>query len=101
ASGTARLDARAAVMSGANEVLGALALAAAIAASRVNWFGAVADGRTLLAFAVAFFLAYRPMRELTDARLALARAAVAYGELRPTLRDCTADGLPEPRTDPA
>ncbi|MGA7124568.1 MAG: ATP-binding cassette domain-containing protein [Polyangiaceae bacterium] len=85
AHGTARLDARAAAMSGANEVLAALALSAAVGASRVPWFGAVADGRTLLAFAVAFFLAYRPLRELTDARLALARAAVAYDELRPTL----------------
>lgn len=108
AHGTAGLDARAAAMSGANEVLGALALLAAIAASRVSWFGQVADGRTLLAFVVAFFLAYRPMRELTDARLALARAAIAYDDLGPTLesrkseapRDFDADrsspGLPWP-----
>ena len=97
--GAARLDARAAAMSGANEVLGALALAAAVGASRFTWFGAVADGRTLLAFAVAFFLAYRPMRELADARLAMARAAAAYEDLRPTLEDGRAAALSPRRRD--
>ncbi len=87
ARGSARLDARAAAMSGANEVLGALSLAVAIGAARVFRFGAAPDGRTLLAFAMAFFLAYRPIRELADARLAVARAAAAYDELRPTLRE--------------
>jgi ABC-type multidrug transport system fused ATPase/permease subunit len=81
AHGGARLDARAAALSGGNEVLGAAALAAAIGASRAAWLGPAADGGTLLAFAVAFFLAYRPMRELADARLVLARAADAYEEL--------------------
>ena len=95
ARGTAQLEARAAAMSGANEVLAALALSAAVAASRVPSFGAVADGRTLLAFAVAFFLAYRPLRELTDARLALARAAVAYDGLRPTLGDGAPPSAPQ------
>jgi ABC-type multidrug transport system fused ATPase/permease subunit len=55
AGGGARLDARAAALSGANEVLGAAALAAAIGASRADWLGPAADGRTLLAFAVAFW----------------------------------------------
>jgi ATP-binding cassette subfamily B protein len=79
---TARLEARSAAMSSANEVLGAAALVLAMAASRAGWLGKVADGTTLLAFAVAFFLAYRPMRELADARLALARAQVAFDELK-------------------
>lgn len=82
ARGAARLDARAAGMSGANEVLGAAALLLAIAASRAGWLGALASGDRLLAFAIAFFLAYRPLRELADARLALARADVAFVELR-------------------
>jgi ATP-binding cassette subfamily B protein len=82
ASGGARLDAGAAALTGANEVLGAGALAVAIGASRAGWLGPVADGSTLLAFAVAFFLAYRPIREFADARLAVARATSAYGELR-------------------
>ncbi|HEY6464225.1 MAG TPA: hypothetical protein VIY73_28855, partial [Polyangiaceae bacterium] len=76
AQGTARLEARAAGMSGANEVLGALALVLAVLASRAGWLGSVASGETFLAFAVAFFLAYRPLRELSDARLAVARAQV-------------------------
>jgi ABC-type multidrug transport system fused ATPase/permease subunit len=78
----ARLDARGAALSGANEVLGAVALVVAIGASRLAWLGPVAHGGTLLAFAVAFFLAYRPLRELTEARLAVTRAAVAYADLR-------------------
>ena len=82
AAGSARLRARAAAMSAANEVLGGLALLAAIGASRAGWLGSIADGTTLLAFVVAFFMAYRPLRELADARLALARADVAFGELK-------------------
>jgi ABC-type transport system involved in cytochrome bd biosynthesis fused ATPase/permease subunit len=81
ARGTARLEARAAALSGANEVLGAGALVAAVAAYRSGWLGDAADGARLLAFVVAFFLVYRPLRELADARLALARAGAACGEL--------------------
>jgi len=80
--GTARLEGRAAALSGANEALGAAALVLSVMASRAGWLGAVPSGETLLAFAVAFFLAYRPLRELADARLALVRAQGAYGELR-------------------
>ncbi len=93
ALGSARLRGRAAALSGANEVLGAAALLLAIAASRAGWLGALADGPTLLAFAVAFFLAYRPLRELADARLALARADGAYRELRAVI------GPPLPATN--
>ncbi|MGO9839566.1 MAG: ATP-binding cassette domain-containing protein [Polyangiaceae bacterium] len=82
---SAWLEARAVAMSSANEVLGALALVVAMAASRAGWLGKIVDGTTLLAFAVAFFLAYRPMRELADARLAITRAQIAYDELRGVL----------------
>lgn len=82
ARGSARLDARVSALSGANEVLGAGALVVAVAACRAGWLGGASDGATLLAFAVAFFLAYRPVRELADARLATARAQLAYDELR-------------------
>ena len=98
AARSAWLEARAVAMSSANEVLGALALVIAMAASRVGWLGKIVDGTTLLAFAVAFFLAYRPMRELADARLAIARAQIAYDELRGVLdasrtsEDAAADG---------
>src|SRR5580658_894944 len=81
ARGSARLQARGVALSGGNEVLGAAALLAAMGAARAGWLGRVAGGETLLAFAVAFFLAYRPLRELADARLALARADGAYAEL--------------------
>jgi ATP-binding cassette, subfamily B, bacterial len=83
----AGLEARAAAMSSANEVLGAAALVLGIGASRTSWFGPTIDGATLLAFALAFFLAYRPMRELADARLAMARASAAYQELSEIIGD--------------
>lgn len=73
----ARMEASAATLSGSNEVLGALALVLALFAARAGWLGEGAAGGTLLPFAIAFFLAYRPLRELTDARLALVRARVA------------------------
>jgi ABC-type multidrug transport system fused ATPase/permease subunit len=81
ARAAARLEARAAALSGANEALGAAALVVAVGASRMGWLGHAADGGRLLGFAVAFFLMYRPLRELADARLALARAGAACGEL--------------------
>ncbi len=81
AQGGAWLEARAAALSGANELLGAGALVLATAASRAGWLGASAPEGTLLTFALAFFLAYRPTRELADARLAMARASIAYDEL--------------------
>jgi ABC-type transport system involved in cytochrome bd biosynthesis fused ATPase/permease subunit len=81
AEGSAKIDARVAALSGANEVLGACALLIAVVACRAGWLGGTAEGSTLLAFAVTFFLAYRPVRELADARLAAARAQVAYEDV--------------------
>ena len=81
ATQAARIAASAAGLSAANEVLGAVALVLAIAAARAGIVGA---GETiLLPFAVTFFLAYRPIRDLTDARLALVRATVAADALAP------------------
>ena len=79
--GSARLEARAATMSAANEALAALALVLALGAGRAGVLGERAAGGVLLAFAVAFFLAYRPLRELSEARLAMTRAEASYGEL--------------------
>ncbi len=81
AEGSARLAAKAVLLSGTNEVLGAGALVVALAAQRAGALGSGLDGPTLLAFAVPFFLAYRPLRELSDARLALVRAQAAYDDL--------------------
>ena len=82
AAGAAGLQVRAAALSGANEILGAAALVVAIAASRAGLLGRAPDGRTLLLFAIAFFLAYRPLREIAEARLAMARAQGAFDDLR-------------------
>lgn len=104
AAGAARLQARAAALSAANEVLGAAALVAAIAASRAGWLGRAPDGKTLFLFAIAFFLAYRPLREIADARLALSRAQGAYDDLCPVLDAVEADrraGGGTPATLPA
>jgi ABC-type transport system involved in cytochrome bd biosynthesis fused ATPase/permease subunit len=68
-------------MTGANEVLGALALVCALAAARAGWLGHGADGPRMLGFTVAFFLAYRPIRDLTEARLAWVRGQTAFEEI--------------------
>jgi ABC-type multidrug transport system fused ATPase/permease subunit len=81
ARASARLEATAAAMTGANEVLGALALVCALAAARAGWLGQAADGARMLGFTVAFFLAYRPIRDLTEARLAWARGQAAFEEI--------------------
>ena len=78
----ARLEARATAWSGANEVLGAGALVLALVAARSGIVGESAAA-SLLPFAVAFFLAYRPLRELAEARLAWTRALVAAEEMAP------------------
>jgi ABC-type multidrug transport system fused ATPase/permease subunit len=82
ARASARLEAAAAAMTGANEVLGALALVCALAAAKAGWLGHSADGAKMLGFTVAFFLAYRPIRDLTEARLAWARGQAAYEEIQ-------------------
>jgi ABC-type multidrug transport system fused ATPase/permease subunit len=94
ARASARLEATAAAMTGANEILGALALVFALAAGQAGWLGPRADGASMLGFAVAFFLAYRPIRDLTEARLAWARGQAAFDELRDLTRG--AEGAPLP-----
>jgi ABC-type multidrug transport system fused ATPase/permease subunit len=71
----ARVDGARAALSGANELLGALALLGATAVA-VAIRAPLGDG-TLVAFAAVFFLAYRPLRDLGDARAWLTRGAVA------------------------
>ncbi|HLK35590.1 MAG TPA: ATP-binding cassette domain-containing protein, partial [Polyangiaceae bacterium] len=85
ARGAARLRAREAWLSGANEMLGGLALVVAVGASKAGWLGSTTAGVRLLAFVIAFFLAYRPLRELAEARLATAGAQAAYDDLRSVL----------------
>ena len=78
----ARLEARGAAWSGANEILGAGALVLALVAARSGLVGE-STATSLLPFSVAFFLAYRPLRELAEARLAWTRAIAAAEEMAP------------------
>jgi ABC-type multidrug transport system fused ATPase/permease subunit len=72
-----------AATSGANEVLAALALVLTAVAARAGWLG-LSDG-ALLPFMVAFFLAYKPLRALSEARVADARARLMLEKMRPLL----------------
>ncbi len=74
----AALAARAALLSSANEVLAAVALVLVVGAS-ARW--SPAERASLLPFAVAFFLIYKPLRDLSDARLAWAKGEVALARL--------------------
>ncbi len=71
----ARLRLRSSLLSSTSEVLGAVALVLALLlASR----GALGVEQTAIApFAIAFFMTYRPLRELVEARLARARGETA------------------------
>jgi ABC-type transport system involved in cytochrome bd biosynthesis fused ATPase/permease subunit len=77
---SAELRVRAAVLSSTSEVLGALALVL------VLWLGGKGalgvDRATLVPFAIAFFMAYRPLRDFVEARLARARGDAALGAAR-------------------
>jgi ABC-type multidrug transport system fused ATPase/permease subunit len=68
----ARVAALAAATSGANEILAALALVLVACAARSHLFGL--DDGALLPFMVVFFLAYKPLRSLAEARFAIAKA---------------------------
>jgi ABC-type multidrug transport system fused ATPase/permease subunit len=86
----ARADSARALISGANEVLAAGALLAVIL---VVERGGLALGQgPLVAFAAVFFLMYRPLRDLGDARIAVERGAqalVELDEIRADLRGAT------------
>lgn len=71
-----------AALSGSNEVLGAAAVLLVVLFARAGWLGADVEG-TVLPFVVTFLLAYRPVRDLGDARLAMLRASAALDELGP------------------
>ncbi len=78
----ARIRVRASLLSSTSEVLGATALVLALVLASRGALGV--DHGTVVPFAIAFFMAYRPLRELVDARLARARGeealAAALGE---------------------
>jgi ABC-type multidrug transport system fused ATPase/permease subunit len=79
ARASARADAGRTALSGANEALAAGSLLVAVALVER---GGLALGRgSLVAFAAVFFLMYRPLRDLGDARTAVERGADALGAL--------------------
>lgn len=77
---TARTEAGRAALSGLNEILAVLALLGCFALAPALGI-AFLDGR-LLGFFVVFFLSYRPLRDLGDARAWVARGGVALDAIR-------------------
>jgi len=67
----ARIRVRGSLLSSMSEVLGAIALVLALILASRGALGV--DHGTVVPFAIAFFMAYRPLRDLVDARLARAR----------------------------
>ncbi len=78
----ASLRARAALLSGTSEVLGALALVLALALVAAGAIGGV-DRGALVPFAIAFFMTYKPLRDLVDARIVRARGEAACAAATP------------------
>jgi ABC-type transport system involved in cytochrome bd biosynthesis fused ATPase/permease subunit len=81
----ARVDAARAALSGSNEVLGALLVVAVVALA--PRYGIVLGDGMLVAFCAVLFMAYRPLRELGDARGACLRGAVALEALERVKRE--------------
>jgi ABC-type transport system involved in cytochrome bd biosynthesis fused ATPase/permease subunit len=72
----ARVDMNRAALSGANEVVAALAVIGVAALS--SRLGRSDITGALVPFAAVFFMAYRPLRDLGDARGRVSRGVVAY-----------------------
>ncbi|MET0594630.1 MAG: ATP-binding cassette domain-containing protein [Polyangiaceae bacterium] len=85
---SSRAEGARAALSSANEVLAALTLLACI--SLAHWLSLPIGEGKLIAFAVPFFLAYRPLRDLGDARTALERGGAALEALEATVRPARA-----------
>lgn len=82
-SASLRADSARAALSSGNELLGALGLMLVIALAP-SWGGSLGNG-TLVAFSAVFFMAYRPLRDLGDARGWLSRGTAAARSLGPLL----------------
>jgi ATP-binding cassette subfamily B protein len=85
AAASSRAEGSRAALSSANEVLAALTLLVCIALA--HWLGMPIGEGKLIAFAVPFFLAYRPLRDLGDASTALERGSSALESLEATVRE--------------
>lgn len=82
-SQVATLELFAAALSGASELLAGLSLVAVLGLARAGVLGSPSG--MLVPFAITFFLAYRPLRELGEARGSLLRAESSYARLSPWL----------------
>lgn len=71
----ARLDGATALASGFNEVMAALAVVGVVALA--GRFGLPTGGTALVPFAAVFFMSYRPLRDLGDAKGWIERGTVA------------------------
>jgi ABC-type multidrug transport system fused ATPase/permease subunit len=89
---TSRAEGAQAALSSANEVLGAGALLAVVLAAR-TWSPSLGSG-SLVAFAAVFFMAYRPLRDLGDARGAIQRGTIALEALSKVSSPGTPTALP-------
>jgi ABC-type multidrug transport system fused ATPase/permease subunit len=70
-----RIRVRASLLSSTSEVLGALALVLALVLAAHGYLDV--ERGTLVPFAIAFFMTYKPLRDFVDARLARARGEEA------------------------
>jgi ABC-type multidrug transport system fused ATPase/permease subunit len=95
ARASSRAEGARAALSSANEVLAALTLLACVAAAR--WLSLPLGDGTLIAFAVPFFMSYRPLRDLGDARAALERGTVALASLESAARTVLDPSAPSER----
>lgn len=76
---SARADLSRAALSGMNEVLGVLAVLGAISVG-ARW--EIGPAAALLPFAALFFMGYRPVRDLSDARSWLDRGSLAHAAVQ-------------------
>ncbi len=90
----AKLRVRASLLSSTSEVLGALALVLTLALVSSNTLSGV-DRGTIVPFAIAFFMAYKPLRDLVDARLAKSRGEAALAAATREERETVASEEPE------
>ncbi|MBX3203461.1 MAG: ATP-binding cassette domain-containing protein [Labilithrix sp.] len=95
----ARIRVRASLLSSTSEVLGALALVLALLLASRGALGV--DHGTVVPFAIAFFMAYRPLRDLVDARLLRARGEEALAAALGGRADAGASSEATPAPDDA
>lgn len=84
----ARVAAGAAAASGLNEVLAGLVLVGLVLVAQSGVVHVRAD--RVIPFVATFFLAYRPLRDMTEAQLAVGRARAACERLASVLSDAAA-----------